>query len=150
MANTRPNQITVILNSLIIDSPNNAVSTSQTAVPALNQGNVISQALGQYPCLLRSFNLSWDTNFASTYSYYVKLQGLNINNNQFIAVSSGSGGKEYVPTGTAYLVPANATLDIFAYNSGSGSSAGHITIYAVFEIISIEEYYALLSNTSGS
>lgn len=152
MANTRQNQITVIVNSLILDSPNIVVSSSQTSAPQVKegQGNVISQKLGQYPLLLRSLNLSWDTNFASAYSYCVQLQGLNINNNKFIAVSSGSGGKEYVPTGTAYLIPANATLDIYAYNSGSGSNNGIVTLYSVFEIVSVEEYNALLSNTGGS
>ena len=90
--------------------------------------------MGMYSALLRSLQITGDSTFVSKYKFKVVLEGLNIDNNVFQYVASGSSGTEYVPTGTAYMIPPGAVLRVYAYNAGGATSNGVLNVFAVFDI----------------
>jgi len=130
--------LNVIRNSLVVDAPNNAILDSVTAPrnPVAGTGNVVSKYLGSAPLLLHSLALIGDSTFIADYSFLVVLNGLNISNNTYALLAGAATGQDYVPTGKVYLIPANSTLDIYAYNSGGSSSTGHLSVLAVFDDLS--------------
>ena len=133
------NDLNVIKNSLVIPVFNYSVSSSNTTAPILNDSNNIVELsksgqsyLGNTPLLLKSLYITYDSTFLSDYSLLVRLNGLNIDNNQFTRPPGGSSGFDYVPTGSAYYIPAGSKLEVYAYNSGGASVNGTIDILAVF------------------
>lgn len=133
------NDLNVIKNSLVIPVFNYSVSSSNTTAPILNDSNNIVELsksgqsyLGNTPLLLKSLYITYDSTFLSDYSLLVRLNGLNIDNNQFTLAPGGSSGFDFVPTGSAYFIPAGSKLEVFAYNSGSATTNGTINILAVF------------------
>lgn len=134
------NDISVIENSLVIWQPNISVSSANTTVPSLNQANaVLVQNLGQSPLLLKSLYLSYDSTFGSKYSVYVEMEGLNIANNTFNLPPAASGGFDFVPTGTSYKIPAQATLKIYAYNSGGAATNGTLNVLGIFDVLDAQK-----------
>ncbi len=129
MASNITSGLHVITNSNIVNKPNLDVSSSSTTASAA----ILTVATGSFPVLLLSLQLLGDSTFVSDYSYKVTLAGLNIPDN-FQLLPSAATGVEIVPTGTAYLIPANSTLKVYAYNSGGASTDGHLSVYAVWDI----------------
>ena len=133
--------IDVIRNSLVIQRYNASVSYTSTSVPNISlpstltdqNGQSLSIYLGQAPLLLHSIAFSYGSSFQSDYALFVKLKGLDIDNNQFNNPASGTNGFDYVPTGKKFLIPANQTLDIYSYMNGSASANQNFSVLAIFE-----------------
>lgn len=140
-ASTILDSIDVIRNSLIIQHLNVSVASSATAIPntsipsTLTDGNgdKLSDYLGPAPLLLHSIAITYTSTFQGSYSLYVKQPGLNIDNNKFSLPAASTSGFDYVPTGKAFLIPANSTLNIYAYNSGSATTAGVFNLLAIYQ-----------------
>ena len=135
------NDLNVIKNSLVIPKFNLTATKDGTpildlsAAPLLNENKaLVYSALGPYDLLLKSLFISYDSTFASKFSIYTELNGLNIDDNAFTNAPSGSQGFDYVPTGShGYLIPAQSKLKIWAYNSGGATSGGVLNVLAVFD-----------------
>ena len=134
------NNLNIIKNSIIIPVFKYSIPHTNTSVPIINDSNNIIEQyktglseLGNIPLLLKSLFISYDSTFAQYYSLQVDLNGLNIDNNQFTVPPAGSSGFDYVPTASAYFIPAGSKLRIFAYNSGGATTNGTINVLAVFD-----------------
>ena len=133
--------INVIRNALVIQRYNINVNYTSTSVPNTSipttlsdqNGNSVSAYLGQAPLLLHSLAFTYGSSFQSNFALYVKLKGLNIDNNQFNNPASGTNGFDYVPTGKKFLIPANQTLDVYSYMNGSATQNQPFSILAIFE-----------------
>lgn len=137
-------QTGIVRNSKVDTDFNIAVSYTQTTEPSLpsntNGGkNPQGFMTGSFPSLLRSLQITGDSTFTAKFSFKVMLEGLNIDNNVFQLAAAGSSGTEFVPTGTAYLIPPNSTLKVYAYNSGGATTNGTMNVFAVFELLDTEE-----------
>ena len=133
------NDLSVIKNSLIIPVFNYSVPYTNNTVPILNDANNIVEQykagqsyLGNVPLLLKSLFVSYDSTFLSDYSILIDLNGLNIDNNTFTQAPGNSSGFDYVPTSSAFYIPAGSKLRVFAYNSGGATANGTLNILAVF------------------
>jgi hypothetical protein len=133
------NDLSVIKNSLIIPVFNYSVPYTNNTVPILNDANNIVEQykagqsyLGNVPLLLESLFVSYDSTFLSDYSILIDLNGLNIDNNTFTQAPGNSSGFDYVPTSSAFYIPAGSKLRVFAYNSGGATANGTLNILAVF------------------
>ena len=133
------NDLNVIKNSLIIPVFNYSVPYTNNTAPIQNDANNIVELyksgqsyLGNVPLLLKSLSVSYDSTFLSYYSLQVDLNGLNIDNNTFTKAPGGSSGFDYVPTSSAFFIPAGSKLRVFAYNSGGATTNGILNILAVF------------------
>ena len=133
------NDLNVIKNSLIIPVFNYSVPYTNNTVPILNDANNIVEQykagqsyLGNVPLLLESLFVSYDSTFLSDYSILIDLNGLNIDNNTFTQAPGNSSGFDYVPTSSAFYIPAGSKLRVFAYNSGGATANGTLNILAVF------------------
>lgn len=124
----------IIVQSLVFQKFNVDIPITVTSQPSTPQ---ISYSIGNFPALLMSASLLWDSNFADNYSYIIVCDGINGTSAE-VAVGSGN---ELCPDNKVYLIPAGSTLRVYAWNSTSYSgSDGHISIQAVFSVISHDMY----------
>ena len=118
----------VINNKLNISIPYNSSANSPFLVFQSNPK--------QYPMLIHSISLNYDiSNTATNYVFYVEIDGITIDNNNYQQLSLNAQVFDFVPTGKAFKVPAGSLITIHAYNNGGATANGSISISIVEEII---------------
>lgn len=134
------NDLSVIKNALVVQEYNLDTTKDGTALvdittppPFNSDKSVVYKQLTNVPMLLKSLSLTYDSTFLADYQVFTELQGLNIDDNEFINAPGGSSGFDYVPPGASFLIPAGATLKIWAFNQGGASSSGSLNVLAVFD-----------------
>ena len=140
-ANDVLSDINVIRNSLVVSLNNVTVDYTSTSPPntSINStltdqnGNSCSVFLGTAPLLLHSIAFVYPSAFQTNFSLYVKLNGLNIDNNSFNIPPASTSGFDYVPTGKKYLIPAGSRLDVYSYMSGSATANSSFSVLAIFQ-----------------
>lgn len=118
----------VINNKLNISIP----YTSSASSPFL----VFQSNPNQFPMLIHSISLNYDvSNTATNYLFYIEIEGITIENNNYQQLSLNSQVFDFVPTGKAFKVPAGAIITIHAYNNSTNTTNGNISVSVVEEIL---------------